>query len=273
MENNKILTRESLEKMTTDQLDKLLQAELRRDPADGKLVRMILSVLKEREAARPVEIMPESSEVWEEYQKNTGRRQRRPVCKGRGVLKAAAAAAVVLVLFAAIPQRVEAESFFGRLARWTDSIFELFDPGEDKDPVEYVFETDNPGLQQVYDTLVELGVTEPVVPMWLPEGYELTECKVQDSPRKCKVSATFVDKEIILSFVADIYEESTNVEYQKDETEVETIEMSGTMHIVIRNNDMWVVVWNKDNIECCISANCQKDMLVEILRSIYSMEE
>ena len=45
---------------------------------------------------------------------------------------------------------------------------------------EYVFETDHPGLQQIYDAVVEMGVTEPVVPMWVPEGYDLVEYKAED---------------------------------------------------------------------------------------------
>ena len=73
MENNKILSREDLEQLPTQQLDEMLHAELRREPADGEAVRAILSVLKQREAARPAEIMPESRAAWDAYRKR-GRR-------------------------------------------------------------------------------------------------------------------------------------------------------------------------------------------------------
>lgn len=271
MENNKILTRESLEQMSTKQLDETLQAELRRDPADEKFVRLLLSVLKEREAAQPREITPESSKAWEDYQQNTGRG--RSARKGGRMLKAAAAAAVVLAVLGTVPQQVEAENFFGRLISWTDSIFRLFDPMEGEASDEYVFETDNPGLQEVYDTLTELGVTEPVVPRWLPEGYELVLCKTQDTPVKSKIMVSFKSAEHQITFKYDIYKDNTNAEYQKDETDIEIIEMSGIAHNIIRNNEMWVAVWTKDNIECCVFTDCQKESLIEILRSIYTMED
>ncbi|MBO4937946.1 MAG: DUF4367 domain-containing protein [Oscillospiraceae bacterium] len=270
MENNKILTRESLEQMSTKQLDETLQAELRRDPADEKFVRLLLSVLKEREAAQPREITPESSKAWEDYQQSTGRG--RPARKGGRMLKASAAAAVVLAVLGTVPQQVEAENFFGRLISWTDSIFELLNPIETKDDEEYIFETAHPGLQEVYDTLVELGVTQPVVPQWLPEGYELIYCKEQQTPVKSKVTVSFENGENQVSFKFDVYKEIENAEYQKDETVVETIEMSGIYHSIIRNNDMWVAVWVRDNIECCIFTDCQKEILVQSLRSIYEME-
>lgn len=273
MENNKNLSRESLEQMTTELLDELLHAELRREPTDGQAVRMILQNLKERDATRPLEISPEAKKAWDEYQVHTRGQKGRPARMGGWILKAVSAAVIVLVLLATIPQQVKADNFFGRLVSWTDSIFRLFDPSEDEAPAEYIYETDNPDLQQVYDTIVELGVTEPVVPRWLPEGYELAQCKVQDTSRKTKTTVAFEKGNSKILIKIDVYKTSAAAEYQKDDTNVETIEMDGTTHSILRNNEIWAAVWSKDNIECCIYAGGQKDVLIEILRSIYTTED
>lgn len=259
--------------MTTELLDELLHAELRREPTDGQAVRMILQTLKEREDTRPLEISPEIEEAWDKYQVHTGGRQGRPARMRGWILKAVSAAAIVLLLLATIPQQVKADNFFGRLVSWTNATFKLLNPLEDKDNNEYVFETNHPGLQEVYDTLTELGVTGPVVPRWLPALVELDEIKVNETPAKTKLYASFIGEKQEIGLKVTSYSENITVEYQKDQTVVELIEMDGTTHSIIRNNDEWVAVWIRDNIECSISTDCQKDTLVKILRSIYMMEE
>lgn len=271
-ENKEVFLREILEQMSTEQLDEMLHSELRKNPVNGSAVRMILSVLKEREADQPVEMAPEVCEAWEQYKESTSRPVKEPIWQGRRLLKVASMAAVLFVLIAAISQTAEAESFWGRISRWTDSIFELFAPGEEKESAEYVFETDHPGLQEVYDTLVELGVTEPVVPMWLPDGNNLNECKIYETPSKTKVCTSFGPDINKIILVWSIYDNNSPTEYHKDESEVEMVEIGGITHNVLRNNNSWAAIWMRDNIECSIFIDCQEDVLYRILKSIYTTE-
>lgn len=270
--NNEAFLREILEQMSTEQLDEMLQAELRKDPANGPAVRMILSVLKDREADDPVELTPEMEDAWENYKASTAAPQQRPSWRGSRMMKVASTVLVLFVLISALSQTAAAERFFGRLARWTDSIFELFTPGEDQAVAEYVFKTDHPGLQEVYDTLAELGVTEPVVPTWLPDGNDLNECKIYETPSKTKVYASFGlgSNSIVLTY--SIYDTNVPAKYQKDKTEVEIVEIGGNIHSLIRNNDLLVGIWIRDNVECSISIDCQEDEFHSILKSIYILE-
>ena len=73
----------------------------------------------------------------------------------------------ITLLFALLPTQANAETWWERLARWSDDFFSFFNPNESEMTEDvYIFQTDNEGLQQVYDKVVELGITEPVVPMW-----------------------------------------------------------------------------------------------------------
>ena len=47
-------------------------------------------------------------------------------------------------------------------------------------------------------------------------------------------------------------------------------EISDTTFNILRNKGIWVVAWEKDNIECSIFVDCQENVLYEILDSIYS---
>lgn len=276
--NDKTSVQELFEQMPTEKLDNLLNEELSSDTPNGDAIRLILSVLREREKEVPVEITPKIAAAWETYQQNIAeldRQANRPRKIRSWVLRVGAAAAVLVLLAASIiPQRAEAESLWDRLARWTSDIVEFFGANDNDGRIEdYEFKTDNPGLQQVYEAAVELGVTSPVVPMWLPEGSELVEFRLESSPTTKWLHSRFVCNDSEIIFNLDIYEEDALHRFQKDETAIDTHESGGVRHYIMHNNGRLVAVWTKDNVECSLSIDCQEDILQRILDSIYDMEE
>ena len=134
---------------------------------------------------------------------------------------------------------------------------------------DYVFETDNPGLQQVYDAVVELGVTIPAVPMWLPEGYELAEITIEETRIKQYVYARFLNNTQECSLKINILNGEAAKDYFKNDVDIQNHESAGMFHSLVRNMEVWAVSWRKDNIECSIFIDCQTDVLHEIIESIY----
>lgn len=278
MKDNYIaLTREALERMTTPQLDELLNSELEKEAPNGDTVRLILSVLWEREKDMPVEITPGVEKAWMKYKKQIAKldaaEKRTEKFRGR-ILKAASVAAMLGLLVLAVPQQAEADSLFEKLANLTSSIVEFFSPGMANDNTgEYVFETDHPGLQQVYDAVNALGVTDHVVPTWLPEGYELVECKTDATPNKTSVSAFFEKDSDFSVLKYDMYNSDISHEYHWDGENIQLYEHYGEEYSLMRNNGRWVVIWFTDSAECSLTLDCQEDTLYEILDSIYVMED
>ena len=274
MEVNKMARlREELEGLTTEQLDARLRQELHREKIDDDAVRTVMALLKEREKGRPAALTPEMERAWEDFCRERaeikGRADRARSIR-RWSLRVASAAAVVCLLMVAFPMEARAQTFWQRLFHWSESIVEFFGPrDDDARVVEYAFDTDNPGLQQVYDAVVQMGITEPVVPMWLPEGYELVECKTETSPRRMGTYSRFSDgnKEAVLEVNAH-FEEKAHV-YHKDDREYTEYEQNGYTFFITSNNEIWTAIWMKDNIECSLFVDCQEDVLTEILRSIY----
>lgn len=270
-ELNNTSLRESLEQISTPQLDAMLRAELDKEPPDEYAVRLILNVLREREADYPVETNEQIQKAWSEYEEKTTRRESRG---GTALLKAAVILLVCGLLLFALPHEASAGSFFDRITVWTESIFELFSPSDSgKAQKEYVFRTDHPGLRELYDTVTELGVTVPVVPMWLEDGYELVDLKVMSTPLTTKVLAIFYDEKKEAVFELNIYSHNVVSEYHKDEPDAEQHESNGVIHNIFRNEELWTVVWIRENVECSMAIDCPEDTLYEILDSIYTMEE
>ena len=270
---NKIGLRESLEQLETAELDAMLQAELEKNAPDPDSVRLIMSVLEGREAAAPVPITDSEEAAWQQYQKRMAGLRKKPAPVRRWMAGAASVVLVVGMLFAVMPQQAEAETFWEMLQRWTSTVLVYFSGEGKKAEVEYIFETNNPGLQQVYDAVVELGVMDPVVPMWLPEGAELTNLEAIKTPMLSGLGAHFVHNEIDIVYKVDVYEGEPAHQHYRDDAHYEEYERNSTIHYIMQNNGWWVAVWTKDNIECSIALDGQEDTLRRILESIYVMED
>lgn len=270
---NKIGLRESLEQLETAKLDAMLQAELEKSAPDPDSVRLIMSVLEGREAAAPVPVTDSEEAAWQQYQKRMAGLRKKPAPVRRWMAGAASVVLVVGMLFAVMPQQAEAETFWEMLQRWSDSLLEMLNPREHMSSLDYSFETDNPGLQQVYDAVVELGVTEPVVPMWLPEGCELTSLDVVRTPMLAGITARFLHDGSEIVYQADLYDGEPAHQFYRDGSHYEEYEKNGMNFCVTQNNGSWVAVWTKNNIECSLTLDCQEETLQRILESIYVMED
>lgn len=273
MKQNNMASWELLKVLPTHELDVLLQKELRKETVDDELVRLILNVLEEREWDYPVEINAEIEAAAERFAQSLDNHKVGTTKKRtHWILKVASILLVVCVLFFAVPQAAKAETFWDLLARWTDTVFELFLPSgnDDKQPG-YVFKTDNPGLQEVYDTVVDLGITEPVVPMWVPQEYVLEELLVVEAPSEVSIYVNMKknDNELIISIAAQSVHSPLN--HMKDTQSVEVFERDGIKHYIMTNIEQVSATWSIKNIECSVVTDCQED-IYKILKSIYTTE-
>lgn len=262
-----------LEQIPTKQLDEMLQVELQKEQVDGDAVRVILRVLREREADMPVVIDDATEQAWQKYLRDTSVSQKL-ARKKNWVLRAAAMAAVLCIILFMGPLTANAESFYELLVRWTESLFEYINPFDQwGDEEVYEFKTDNAGLQEVYEAVVELGITDPVVPMWLPDGFELISCGFDDTSRVKRIVSVFSDDSNQFVFQVDAYNSGTSHTYHKNDGSGMVQEINGIDHTIIKNEGRWIAIWSVNDTECFMTIECQEDILYKILQSIYGTED
>ncbi len=272
MRENKTCPNTGWKQMPTEELDQVLQAELVKEHPNEEVVLPILHELEEREKDIPVKKTPEVLAILNKLSKHeTSSNQ--SIHKRRWLSGVAAAAAVVCLVIMTTSPSAQAESLFDVLVRWTSSVFEFFTPEQDASnpPVEIVFETDNPGLQQLYDKVTELGVTEFVVPMWLPEGFALSDLKDSPMPGGRKVHIEFKNGDNSISITYRISAD-TSVKFEKEETGIEVFEAGEANHFIMDNDEYFSVTWSVDGVECLLSTNIAKEDLYTIIKSIYRSE-
>ena len=260
-----------LEQLSVQQLEEMLRQELNKQQPEGDTVRQILAELRTR--TEPVDTQSPAvqaavrkfkadEEAWQKH-------RRHQACRKwlAGVLSAAAVLCVVLL---AVPGAANAESIWARLARWTETVFAFFSSEDDQNDDTYV--TDHPGLQQVYDAVTELGITQPVVPTWLPEEYELTELTVKAQPMKRHLYVRFSNgmKEIV--YTINTENQLIKSMYSKDNQNVKTYENSGIVHYIVAHGNKTTVIWNAGSMECSVCVEVQEEVLYQIIDSIYERE-
>lgn len=256
------------QQMPTEELDKILQAELTKEEPDAEVVLPILHELEEREKDFPVDETPEILTKLNRFNKHeTSSSQSRR----KWVKAIAAIAAVICIIVMAIPRTVGADSIFSALVRWTSGVFEYIDPDKDYPDTTQDFSTEHEGLQQLYDKVTELGVTEPVVPMWIPEGFELSEMEVISMLDGDKVRGTFKRENAL---VAITYRVSADIKMkvEKEGSPFEVYDYAGVDHTILKNDNNLSVTWMVQGVECLINTNISRDELYTLIKSIYRSE-
>lgn len=276
MERNKAQnTQEALTRFKREDLRNLLTAELAKDrnDIDDSLVRQLLGELETRGkdlSFADDETVESACEKFQlDMEKNSPKRKR---WYQRWMLKVASVVLVLGILFFVLPGFAQADDIQGVLTWWSDSVFQFFKPGEQPLMQEYVYETDHPGLQKIYDAVTELGVTDPVVPRWMPNGFELISLDVFQLSSDVTFFASMDNGSESILLSVTIHNEDVLLQHEKDKQDMEIWDLAGREHYVISNLDEVIVTWVVDKIECVIITGCPKEEVYKIIKSIYISE-
>lgn len=264
--------RPELEAMDTHELNLLLQQEAAKPPAqiDEELARQIWMALEQREA-EPMPDDPAVQAAQDKYRAGCKTVPRRK--PNRWVLRTCVAAAALCLLLTAIPRASGENLLVEFFKRVREDVVAFFRRDEEDNRLQPDYEMQHSGLEELRKTVEEYGVTVPVVPSWIPEEYELIELKTEQFPSKNRVISHYSaeNKTIILAY--EIYGVSTTTEFIKDAFEYNSFEFDGIKHYIYTNNEKQYALWERDNVQCSIVADCREETLREILASIYNMED
>ncbi len=241
-------------------IDRLKQELDKKSPERDTVIQILKDIKKEESGGE------QTDPVLEKYKK---KQQREKTKTSSAWWKRVAVAAVVcLIVLASVPNVFGRESIFTRIGRWTKEIFSFGEPQEK----EFVFQTDHPGLQELYDAVAELDLSRNVVPTWIPEDAVLDQLNTQNTPNGTAIFAGFTCADDYIGIKIEMLDNDASSEYQKGEEDAILYEKAGVKHYIVTNNKRWTVAWIVDNAECTISVN-NKENMYSILKSIYSLEE
>ena len=125
-------------------------------------------------------------------------------------------------------------------------------------------------LRQV---LQEYGITESVVPSWLPDGFELIgDVSVQEYPNfdRLEFFAYYEsgDNTCTLS-VTKVTDPLEGLIYEKTLNSPEIYTVGSVNHYIVQNTDSIIVAWYVDDLECSINSTMPESDLKRVIDSIY----
>ena len=260
--------------MPTEELEAILGADflLDGDGADPELVEYILEVITERDALSIRENVGTAQEGWERfsegYLRDPEERERK---HGHGGSRLARRAAGLAAVFAGLLVLGSAGAYAAgidvlqAIAGWTQETFTFVRPGEP--------ETEDvpQQLAGLAEELERQGVTEKVIPGYLPEGYELVSENYDTSKKTISLTST-IRKEnnyIVFSYVLHDTEKKDTYygTFQKDNGSPEVIEHNEINYYVFRNIGENIVVWLNGKVEGAIYG-LPKDEIEKVINSI-----
>lgn len=262
-EFNKI-TREQLDSMSVAELLELLESingTMTEDNFDDELVEACLDAIDRKSPMPEYPSKDESLKAFEAKLHTAGGTEpelmvRRP--RHRFARVGLIAAIVAVCLFSGmIAVQAAGIDVLGAVARWTDSVFG-FEPNEEKTAQEVV--------PSSFEECMELLAPK------VPEGFIMAEpISFQDYATGYKEGGIdyYNDTDYIMLTIIEAPDGNGSL-YEKDDNEVEIIDIGNCRFYIFSNNANSVAAWRYHQYECGISTSLDRDTLISILRDSYT---
>lgn len=186
----------------------------------------------------------------------------------RVLLKAAGAVAAMVMLFFSCIGIANAAGYdaWSAVASWTEDIFTFRERGGKLEvSVPTSHEPDGSGsYASLQDALDAYGITSPIAPKWIPEGYAAESITATTTANGAHIYATYTSREkkseigapkgIVVNVVFEL-SDTTDYQAEKDNTNPEVYEKNGVEHYIMTNTVNAAAVWQQSSCKCVISSN------------------
>jgi hypothetical protein len=294
-ENGKIQDYAYLDKLSTEELEELLRADVGSlERSNEDVIFHILEVIEKREKEHPTGRLPDVDKSWEDFQKyyNTpegdglslypSERQSdssateyepipfRATKKRRRRRILISVAAVICLVVLLMPPALGYANIFEMIGYWTAEQFSFTDATEstDSQPSSNQTEGEYSSFQEALD---HYGIDDAVVPQYIPDGFKLQKIWVQEYSGKGDVEFTAPylngDDNIIITII--LHSGQVDRIYEKNSQDVEQYMAGNVVHYIFQNINNVTAAWYVDSLECSISTNLSVTELEKIIDSIY----
>ena len=186
-------------------------------------------------------------------------------------LVAVAAVVAMLLLGITIVANASGLDLWGVVTRWTETVFGITreEPG-----IRAIHKGKTDLLYHLESILEERGVTQAVVPKYIPDGYSLIDTEYCNSFEGNFVycSLSNGENEIYIHYWLTSENEVTHF-YAIDNSQPNIYECKGIKHYIMTNENEYIVSWTNENLFCDISGVQNYDELIRIINSIYEKDD
>ena len=177
----------------------------------------------------------------------------------RWVRSLTAAAAVLAILIAgSVTAKAFGLDIWKAVVQWTQETFHFGNSNVDSD-------RDYASLQEA---LEQGGISIPLAPTWIPDGYKLEAIRAEITPIKKRYTAKYTDGDQTLRITVQDHLDGKPVYVEQSDGLVEEYIASGITYYLFENNERTQAVWIVDSYECGVAGKVTIEELKQMINSI-----
>lgn len=179
----------------------------------------------------------------------------------------AAAAALALIVGGVITAKGFGVDVWEVFLQWTSETFHFTDGSQGS-------EGNQPGTssnlecEELAQVLAAYGVTESLVPAWLPEGYDFVNVDITETPKQKDFFAVFDNGENRLKISVKSYISGNPEQIEQSGNLINTYTVQGITYYIFEDVNQIKAMWINQNYECYISGLITVEEMKQIINSI-----
>ena len=126
-------------------------------------------------------------------------------------------------------------------------------------------------IKDLQELMSALGVNEPVVPLWLPEGFVLSKLDVNSSLDNLFITAVYTNGDKSIIFGIESMLRGTSPDIQMDEGNITPYESGGITHYLTSNMGVIKAIWANEFYCMELFGDLTKEELCKMIDSVYEV--
>lgn len=154
---------------------------------------------------------------------------------------------------------------------WREETFVLRGRGSGQMVLEQTPEGEYASMEEA---VAAYGITDPVVPTWIPKGFAVQHVKVKERLYSTDLTAVYTegDREIILKVYLNKAEDDSAIHAEHSVQDPIPYERNGNEFLLAENNKQWQASWTIGNCVCSINGDLTEHEIKQMINSIFVEE-
>lgn len=280
-----------LNNLSDERLEELLRQTVEEEgQTDSEYIEFILEVMEEREKSKSENNLSDITKAWDDFKRiynssdcedkslydfSAPDSRKAPMKKQHKKTTSFAVKRIVLVALVSCLCLLMMAPALGyniiqAIGSWTKDVFSFSYSQEEALSSSSENSANEPQkFDSFQDALDASNITTINAPIYLPEGFVETEVNVIPHLKSDEIQAFYTSEDLTIQISITQFEDAYSVQYEKDDTSVEEVVISGITHYLFSNNGRSVATWNVNSIEGSITGDISLEEMKEILESMY----
>lgn len=176
------------------------------------------------------------------------------------------AAVVAIVIMSVVSVGAAKFNLWETIAKWTQETFHwgtALDGNEQEPEVDGIL-----ACRELQEALDQVGITEKLVPTWLPQGYSLVDIQSVERPTQRTFYAQYNNSEKSIIIQLRDYFDTNPTQAEQSNNATEVFCFNEINYYLFDNNDQIQIAFIKGHFECSIYGNFSFDTAKKIIQSI-----